>query len=246
VETLGEGVSQLTLVLLPGLEGTGTLFADLVSCLPPTVSAIVANYPVRRFLSYEELLPLVTEIVPAEAPFALVAESFSTPLAAVFASTRPPNLLGLILCAGFITNPAGNWTPLAKILARSAVLRTPPPRWFLERFVMGNNPPASLEDNFRQSLSAVNAEVLAARLREILKCDAREALSRTKIPLMYIRAGRDRLVPPRCFAEVQRVRPDVELVTIPDAPHLVLQREPQKCADAIVRFVDRLVPANTP
>ena len=180
----------MTLVLLPGLEGTGVLFADLVSQLPSTVTVIVGKYPTQQFLSYAELLSYVRTIVPAGSPFVLVAESFSTPLAAMFAATRPSNLVGLILCAGFLTNPAKNWTLLGRILARRSVLRIPPPHWFLERFVVGNNPPATLEANFREALREVDVEVLAARLREILNCDAREELRGTKIPLMYIQAGR--------------------------------------------------------
>jgi len=242
----GKELNSPTLVLLPGLEATGNLFADFVSQLPPTLAVTIGRYPNEQFLSYAELVPYIRTIIPVGAPFVLVAESFSTPLAAMFAATRPANLLGLILCAGFVTNPANNWTLLAKILARRTVLRISPSRWFLERFVMGNNPSANLEANFREALREVDAEVLAARLREILKCDAREALSRTTIPLMYIQAGRDRLVPPERFAEIRRVRPDVELATIPGAPHLVLQREPQKCADAIVRFVEKLALVSTP
>ena len=236
----GKELKVLTLVLLPGLEGTGNLFADFASKLPPTLRVIVRKYPTQQFYSYDQLLPFVNEIVPRETPFVVVAESFSTPLAAMFAATRPPNLLGLVMCAGFVTNPARNWVLLARVLATRPVLRLPPPGWFLHQFVMGNNPPASLESNFRKSVRAVDAEVLAARLRAILDCDAREELGRTEIPLLYIQAERDRLVPPGCFAEIQRIRSDAKLVTIPGAPHLVLQREPQKCAEEIVSFVEGL------
>jgi pimeloyl-ACP methyl ester carboxylesterase len=242
----GKDLNSSTLVLLPGLEGTGTLFADFVSQLPPALTLIIGKYPAQQFLAYAELVSHVREIVPSDTPFVLVAESFSTPLAAMFAATRPPDLVGLILCAGFITNPAKNWTLLAKILARRAVLRISPPRWFLERFVLGNDPPATLEANFREALRAADAEVLAERLRAILDCDAREDLRRTEIPLMYIQAGRDRLVPTQCFAEIQRVRPNAQLVSIPGAPHLVLQREPRKCAQAIARFIEELVDVSTP
>jgi pimeloyl-[acyl-carrier protein] methyl ester esterase len=241
----GNDLNASTLVLLPGLEATGNLFADFVSQLPPMLKVIVCKYPAQKFLSYDQLLPLVTELVPRETPFTLVAESFSTPLAAMFAATHPPNLVGLVMCAGFVTNPARNWTLLAGMLARRAVLRIPPPRWFLHRFVMGNDPSTSLECNFRKALQAVAAEVLAARLRAILDCDAREELRRTEIPLLYIQAECDRLVPPESFEGIRRIRPDAELVKIPGAPHLVLQREPRKCAQAIVRFVDILDPANT-
>jgi pimeloyl-[acyl-carrier protein] methyl ester esterase len=236
----GEYLSAPVLVLLPGLEGTGNLFADFVSQLPPALPVIVGKYPTQKFLSYAELVSYVGGIVPGDTPFVLVAESFSTPLAVMFAATRPSNLVGLVLCAGFITNPAGNWTLLAKMLARRAVLRISPPHWFLEHFVMGKNPPPGLEVRFRESLRTVDATVLLERLRAVLSCDARDDLSRTEIPLMYIQAERDRLVPERCFREVQRVRPDVELVLIPDAPHLVLQREPRRCAEVIAQFIHGL------
>jgi pimeloyl-ACP methyl ester carboxylesterase len=111
---------------------------------------------------------------------------------------------------------------------------------------MGNNPPVSLEANFRKALRSVDADVLAARLREILKCDAREELRRTKIPLLYIQAERDRLVRSESFEEIRRLRPDAELVSIPGAPHLVLQREPQKCADVLSLFIEGLVRSSTP
>jgi len=57
--------------------------------------------------------------------------------------------------------------------------------------------------------------------------------------MMYIQAESDRLVRAGCFSEVQRLRPDTVLASIP-GPHLVLQREPRKAAEAIVRFIHRL------
>ena len=76
------------LVLLPGLDGTGTLFADLVSELPQTLKINVARYPTQTFLSYSELIPWVEKAIPSNRSFLLVAESFSTPLAVKFAATR--------------------------------------------------------------------------------------------------------------------------------------------------------------
>jgi pimeloyl-ACP methyl ester carboxylesterase len=200
----------------------------------------VGKYPAQRFLSYDELIPYVKSLVPSGTPFVLVAESFSTPLAVKFAATRPPNLVGLILSAGFITNPAGNWTLLARLLTRRLVLRISPPGWFLKHFVIGNNSAAALGSSFRQALAAPSADVLVQRLRAVLNCDEREALAHTEVPLMYILGECDGLVSEKCFREIQRIRPNVELVSIPEAPHLVLQREPRKCADAIVRFIAKL------
>jgi pimeloyl-ACP methyl ester carboxylesterase len=216
------------------------LFADLISELPPSFTVIVGKYPAQRFLSYVELIPYVQELVPREPPFVLVAESFSTPLAVKYAAMRPPDLVGLILSAGFITNPAGNWTLLARLLTRRVVLRISPPRWFLKHFVTGNNSPPALESSFLQALGVPSAEVLVERLRVVLNCDERQALASTKIPLMYIQAECDRLVPKESFREIQRIRPDTALVSIPGAPHLVLQREPRRSSEAILKFIANL------
>jgi pimeloyl-ACP methyl ester carboxylesterase len=56
---------------------------------------------------------------------------------------------------------------------------------------------------------------------------------------MYIQAESDRLVRAESLREIQRLRPDTVLALIP-APHLVLQREPQKAAEIIVRFIRQL------
>ena len=222
-------------MLLPGLDGTGMLFADLVAELPPTLRVNIARYPADRFLSYSELVSCVKEIIPSS-PFLLVAESFSTPLAAKLAATRTPNLVGLVMCAGFITNPVGAWSLLVSALARPLLFRLSPPRLVLEHFLIGASPPDVLEAGVRQALRLVNPDVLARRVRAVLDCDAREDLARTKVPMMYIQADSDRLVRADCFEEVQRLRPDTMLVSIP-APHLVFQRQPRKAAEVIVRFI---------
>lgn len=234
----GPGLTVDALVLLPGLDGTGTLFADFISNLPATLSVNVVRYPTERFLSYSELVPRVRQVVPKR-PFLLAAESFSTPLAATFAATRPPNLVGLVLCAGFITNPIGSWSLLVRILARPWLFRFSPPDTALEYFLIGARPPVALATGVREALRLVNPGVLAERVRAALKCDAREDLARTDIPLMYIQAEGDRLVGTRCLREVQRLRPDTVLVSIP-APHLLFQREPRKAAEAIVSFIRQL------
>lgn len=227
-----------TLMLLPGLDGTGTLFADLISSLPPTLRVNIARYPTDRFLSYSELVSCVREVAPSS-PFLLVAESFSTPLAAKFAATRPPNLAGLVMCAGFITNPVGGWSRLVRVLARPLLFEFSPPSLALEYFLIGADPPAALRAGIRRALRLVNPGVLAGRVRSVLDCDAREDLTRTEIPMMYIQAKGDRLVRAECFREIRRLRPDTVLASI-SAPHLVFQREPQKAAEVIVRFIHQL------
>jgi len=237
--TYGENLTANTVVLLPGLDGTGILFADLISALRPTLKVNIARYPTDRFLSYSELAPCVKEVLPSNSPFLLVAESFSTPLAVMLAATCPPSLAGLVLCAGFVTNPMASWTLLVRVLARPLLFRLSPPRFALEHFLIGADSPDALESGVRQVLRSVNPEVLAGRVRAVLRSDTRKDLAQTNIPVMYIRAESDRLVRAESFREIQSLRPDTMLALIP-GPHLILQREPQRAAEIIVRFIKQL------
>lgn len=92
----------LTLILLPGMDGTGELFADFVKQLPGWIEPRVVSYPRERKLSYDQLLLTVESVVPAAESFVVLAESFSAPLAVRFAARDPNRLEALILCAGFV------------------------------------------------------------------------------------------------------------------------------------------------
>jgi len=45
----------MKLVLLPGLDGTGKLFAPLIEALPSSIDIQVITYPLNKEQSYNEL-----------------------------------------------------------------------------------------------------------------------------------------------------------------------------------------------
>src|SRR4051812_43266913 len=98
-------MTPLTVVLLPGLDGTGTLFGPVLDHLPPDLRPLVVTYPTEEPLGYEQLLAHVLERLPTSAPFVLLGESFSGPLALMASSRSPVGLRGVILCASFVRNP---------------------------------------------------------------------------------------------------------------------------------------------
>jgi surfactin synthase thioesterase subunit len=71
----------LLTVLLPGLEGTGRLFARFTAAAVPALELQVIAFPPDRRLTYAQLDELVRRQLPADRPFALLGESFSGPLA---------------------------------------------------------------------------------------------------------------------------------------------------------------------
>src|SRR4051812_248219 len=93
-----------TLVLLPGLDGTGELFAAFIAALPGRDVRVIA-YPADRAMTYSQLEEFVREGLPRGEDYFLLAESFSGPIGISIAATTPPRLKGLILCGTFATNP---------------------------------------------------------------------------------------------------------------------------------------------
>jgi pimeloyl-[acyl-carrier protein] methyl ester esterase len=227
------------MVLLSGLDGTGDLFVDFIAALPESWTATTVTFPTDRFLTYTDLRPLVGAAVPQSERFVLVAESFSAPLAVWYAATNPPNLAAVVICAGFVRNPLHGWSGAVKALVKPWLFKLKPPRTILEYFLLGQHAPSSLLQSLRHALQKVSPDVLSGRLQEVLDCDARDDLRRTTVPLLYLEATYDRLLSLSCKDEFSQLRPDTVLRSVP-APHLLLQREPQKAATVIMAFISNL------
>src|SRR5579863_3225723 len=101
---------MVKLILMPGMDGTGELFAPLLRALGTSVETSVVRYPPDEPLGYAELLPRVRAELPQSGPFVLLGESFSGPLAIMLAGEAPAGLRGVMLSASFATNPV-RWFP---------------------------------------------------------------------------------------------------------------------------------------
>lgn len=228
-----------TLVLLPGMDGTGELFMDFVNALPDAFATITVRYPTGRRLSYSQLAGIVRASCPVSEPFVLVAESFSTPLAIQYAATKPLNLAALVLCAGFASSPLYGWRRcLGSLLAR-VLFRIPLPRFVARRWLAGLDGPPSLLTDLRAAISSVQPSVLASRARAVLACDARAELGQVTVPILYLQAKQDRLVGGPCLEEILRINPQVVVAPVA-GPHLLLQREPKSTAEVLAEFVRNL------
>jgi len=69
-----------TVVLLPGLDGTGEMFTPLVGALGPDIRSIVVRYPDAP-LDYAGYQAIARAALPAQEPYILLGESFSGPIA---------------------------------------------------------------------------------------------------------------------------------------------------------------------
>ena len=233
------GLRLPKLILLPGMDGTGELFADFIKALSVGFEAEVMRYPAGRFLSYDQLMSLTLSALSASEPFVLVAESFSTPLAAQLAATKPPHLKGVVLCAGFVTSPLRGWLRYLCLFLAPALFSVKLPEPAARYWLTGSSASPALLASVRAAISSVRPTVLSARLRAVLTCDASAALEKIAVPILYLQAKKDRLVKESSFNEICRIKPKTVAAVIP-GPHLLFQLEPQRAAEVVMEFVRQL------
>lgn len=224
-----------SLVLLPGLDGTGILFKPLIAALPSEISTIVVAYPGDQPLGYSELLPIVLAALPTNRPFVLLGESFSGPLAVMAAATRPPGLTGLVLCASFVQSPHPYLPSFLNGLIRPSPFKLFPRLSQLKALLAGYAS-ASLRALVQEALVRVSPAVLARRIREVLNVNVADQLAACTVPLLYLRARSDFVVPSWNVRSVSRACPGLSVVEL-SAPHMVLQVAAEPAASVLTQFL---------
>jgi pimeloyl-ACP methyl ester carboxylesterase len=117
------------------------------------------------------------------------------------------------------------------------MLRRPPPRLAIARYLTGPQHVERLARPLTEALARVRPDVLATRVRQVLTVDVRRELAEAGRPILYLQGADDRAVPPRAARQILDVNPAVKLVQIA-GPHLLLQAERERCREAIARFIE--------
>ncbi|MDQ3035459.1 MAG: alpha/beta hydrolase [Myxococcota bacterium] len=230
-------MTPASLVLLPGLDGTGELFAPLLAELPPSIAPIVVRYPVDRRLGYDALLSIARAALPVGRPFVLVGESFSGPLAIRLAAAHPVGLRALVLVASFHRRPVAPWIARLRPLLPLA-FALPPPGAAVRHLLTGPGASASLIAACAAAVGSVRPGVLAARVRDALDVDVSDELARVQVPVSYLAASSDALLRRGGLDELRALVPRLEVHRFACA-HLVLQRCPRESARVLIELATR-------
>ena len=227
---------DLTVVILPGLDGTGVLSRDLLAMLATHSDAIVVDYPTDKFLNYDQLLAYVRSLLP-QGKFVLVGESFSGPLALRLAAEAPPGLEGVVLGASF----ARLDLPLKKLLSFVTAMVSPRavPISVLSFFLLGRFATAGSVQALGGMLAKVKSEVLTERARAALAVDLPFSGIKVDCPVLYLQAQHDRLIPRSAATVVAEICSNIRVETI-DGPHFLFHAAPQASAASIRGFCNGL------
>ena len=82
----------------------------------------------------------------------------------------------------------------------------------------------------------VGTRTLQARVRAVRSIDVCAKLPAVRVPLLYLLAEQDRVVPESALQAMLQRRPDMRVVSV-SAPHLLLQAAPRTAANAIIAFL---------
>jgi pimeloyl-ACP methyl ester carboxylesterase len=224
--------SETTLVILPGLDG--------MSILSQTAAALdwggmkVSAIPLRNDgpQDYDALAKILRPTLPA-GPLVLLAESFSTPLAMLLATTESPRVKALVLVSGFCANPQPSglgWLPLHPLLSLT------PPAFVLKQFLVGEDASPELLDALTESIRQIPGSTLAERVRVTLALRESDCPNLRGLPVLLLQAQQDRLIPWEAQSQLERHFPEATCHWV-DGPHLLLQTRTQECRNAVIEFL---------
>ena len=226
------------LVVLPGLDGTATLHTEFVASVSPAFDSVtVISYPPNEALGYAPLEALVRAQLPSAAPFVLLGEPFSGPIAISIAANPPPNLVGLVLSTTFANSPVPLLSPLAAFTRIAPVRGLPLP--LLSWLLFGRWATPQLEASLQSALLAVSPAVLRFRAAEAMRVNVSANLGSISVPALYLDSTDDRLLSPAAGRHILSAIPQCTTADIA-GPHLLLQTAPKDCARAVGAFSEHL------
>lgn len=231
-------MEALSLVLLPGLDGTGKLFDPLISNLPDWIQPIVVSYPKDKPYGYDVLKTMASRTYPGDKDFVILGESFSGPIAVMSAGEKPKGLKGIILCASFVKKPFRFVPSWLSIFSVSPIYQLWPATIQL-RSIFGKEEYKGLVEMALDAIKSVRPNVIAERVKAILNVNVEQELRKSDIPMLYLAGRKDHLIRKHNVAGIKRIKSDL-IVTEINTAHFILQLEPEKSADEIEKFIKSL------
>ena len=94
--------------------------------------------------------------------------------------------------------------------------------------------------NIQAATRELTREVYFYRLREIADVDVTNVLERCELPILYLRAKKDRLVYESSMKLIEKIGKNITVESF-DTPHMLLQTQPKLAAQSIKKFLGKVI-----
>jgi pimeloyl-ACP methyl ester carboxylesterase len=186
-------------VLVPGLDGTGLLFYRQLPLLArhyPVTTTRLRDDATHMDQLVADLHAEVTKAASGGGPVILIGESFGGALSLTYTLTHPERVSRLV-----IVNSFPRFDPQLRLWLGYFALRATP--WGVMRLVRGltawrmhsrETGPAEIR-RFHELMRATTRQGYLSRLRLLREYDVRDRLKTIRIPVLFLAADKDHLVP---------------------------------------------------
>ncbi|SDE58302.1 alpha/beta fold hydrolase [Kordiimonas lacus] len=223
----------MKLVLLPGMDGTGKLFAPFIHALPNGVEPVVLGLPSVGLQNQVDLARRLASELPSDEDFFLLGESFSGRIAFELARAQPPGLKGVIYAASFLVPPNPRLLPLAATLPLTRMIKHPPASGAARHMMLGRHASA-MWPVIKDTVARVQTGLISDRLKAL--SDTKPPTGASDLPSLHLRPTRDRLVGHKAADSIDAYNTNLKTVAI-EGPHFLLQARPEICADEVMAFL---------
>lgn len=224
-----------TVVVFPGLDGTGTLTEAFADGDWQGHPVRIIPIPKEGPQDYPSLVAAISPSLPA-GRLIVIGESFSGPLAMQVAAREKNRVNALVIVGGFCASPAPSG--LALMPLRPLFLMTPPAH-LLKKFMVGPDAGKELVALLTSTLQSVPSTTFANRARVVLALVEEDCPVTPGLPVLLVQAQHDALISWEHQSRLERHFPEAQVTWI-DSPHLLLATHPDPCRAAIIGFLGQL------
>jgi len=222
-----------TVVILPGLDGTGLLTEEFAAGAWKGLAVQVMPIPREGPQDYPSLAKRIAADLPL-GPLILLGESFSSPLALLIAAEERQRVTALVLVGGFCSSPV---SPALSLIPVRPLFLIRPPTTILRKFLAGADASKALIKRMSQAIRSVSSGTLTERVRVILALQETDCPAPEGVPTLLLQARQDAMISWETQSRLERHFVEPTVIWI-DSPHLLLATRPEACREAVLGFLE--------
>lgn len=231
-------LSKQTLVLLPGFDGTGELFDDLVDELNEYFEVIIVHY--SEEVTIEDYIACINAKIKHRDKIILLAESFSGPIALHFIANHSEKIQYCIFSTSFSKTPFLSLCKAADFLPHIFFKNTTLQKIAIKHYCYGKYLTDLLEERTLKAINGISTNTIKKRLKLLCTQQSHKLIKDKNhnffMPCLYLQASEDKIVGKPFSGDLCNALPNISKIII-NGPHLLLQAKPKECARAILDFV---------
>ncbi|WP_346837028.1 alpha/beta hydrolase [Microbulbifer sp. SAOS-129_SWC] len=220
----------MKIVFLPGMDGTGLLFSELILNIPSEIDREVICLNEIQGVSYREQAEQIAEKIGLSS-VVVVAESYSGRIAYELCNILGRRVSKVVFIASFVSCP-GRLAKLAAVLPKYLLKPNLFPNWLMKILCFDGRGNRALIEHVRHAIAQVGPRALKQRLLNMAELD--EPKDQQSTIAAYIRPTNDRLVAYDAIKVLGNIYPQLSIESV-EGGHFIAQTAPESCARVIVR-----------